>query len=129
MTGIVRESLQALVDDSYQWFVDIVAERRGLERPRVLTLADGRIVTGRQAVDNKLIDAIGGEAEAIAWLETDKQLTADLPVLTYYPQARGEWFDLPRWLGDAAKSSLGLGAAGPIALDGLVSVWQVASAM
>jgi protease-4 len=129
MTGVVRESLQALVDDSYQWFVDVVAERRGIARPEVLTLADGRIVTGRQAVDNKLIDAIGGEAEAIAWLEGEKQLAADLPVLTYYPQPSNQWFDLPSWLSDAARTSLGLQSSGAIALDGLVSVWQAAPAM
>ena len=93
------------------------------------SLADGRIVTGRQAVDNRLIDAIGGEAEAIAWLETDKGVAADLPVLTYYPPPDNDWFNLSRWLGDAARQSLGLNSTGPIALDGLVSLWQAAPAM
>ena len=62
MTAQVRASLAALVDDSFQWFVDIVAERRGLTAAGALALADGRIITGRQGVDTKLIDAIGGEA-------------------------------------------------------------------
>jgi protease-4 len=129
LTGEVRASLQALVDDSFEWFVDIVAERRGLPRPQVLTLADGRIVTGRQGVENKLIDAIGGEAEAIAWLESERQVAADLPVLTYYPPPDDNWFNLPRWLGDAARAGLGLGSGGPIALDGLVSLWQAAPSL
>jgi protease-4 len=129
MTGEVRASLQALVDDSYQWFVDVVAERRGIARPLVLTLADGRIVTGRQGLESKLIDAIGGEPEAIAWLESDKSIAADLPVLNYYPPPDNNWFNPSRWLGDAARSSLGLGSSGPIALDGLVSLWQAGPAL
>ena len=47
MEGAPRASIAALVDDSFQWFVDIVAERRGLDRAAALALADGRIVTGR----------------------------------------------------------------------------------
>lgn len=125
MEGEVRGSLQNLVDDSFEWFVDVVAERRGLSRPATLALADGRIVTGRQGVDSKLIDAVGGEAEAIAWLESEKQMAADLPVVTYFPLPEDDWFGLPGWLGGAARSALGLAPHGPIALDGLVSLWQV----
>src|SRR5690606_26197182 len=85
LAGPARAALQSLVDDSFAWFVDVVAERRGLARADVLALADGRIVTGRQGVENKLIDAVGGEAEAIEWLESDRQIAADLPVIDYYP--------------------------------------------
>jgi protease IV len=121
----VRESLQALVGDSFEWFVDIVAERRGLTRVQTLSLADGRIITGRQAVEARLIDAIGGEAEAIAWLESERQVSADLPVRDAYPLREEGWMGLPRWLGSAAREALGLQGDGPIALDGLVSLWQV----
>ena len=124
MSPEVRASLQALVDDSFDWFVDIVAERRGLTRPQVLALADGRIVTGRVGVENKLIDANGGELEAIAWLESERDIAADLPVFTYYPlpdRGFGGWL---QYLGGEARQSLGLPASGPIALDGLLSLWQ-----
>src|SRR5690606_40695013 len=83
MVGEVRASLQRLVDDSFAWFVDVVAERRGLARPHVPALADGRIVTGRQGVDLGLIGAIGGEAEALAWLEAQRPVAAHLPVGRY----------------------------------------------
>jgi len=124
MTGAVRAALQGLVDDSFEWFVDIVAERRGLSRPQTLALADGRIFTGRQALGSSLIDAIGGEADALAWLESDRQIAADLPVVDYYPLPEQDWFGLSRWLGGAARTALGLPPRGPIALDGLVSLWQ-----
>jgi len=124
MVGEVRASLQGLVDDSFQWFVDIVAERRGIPRPQTLELSDGRILTGRQALSDKLIDAIGGESDALAWLTTDKSLKADLPVVDYFPLPDNAWFSPGKWVGQAARSTLGLQAEGPIALDGLVSLWQ-----
>ena len=129
MSPEVRASLQSMIDDSFQWFVDIVAERRGIPRPQTLALADGRIVTGRQGIESKLIDAIGGEPEAIAWLEADKQLAADLPVYTYYPMPKQGWFDMSQFLGQSARAALGLGDTGPIALDGLISLWQVGPSM
>ena len=129
MTGEVRASLQALVDDSFAWFVDIVAERRAKPRPDVLELSDGRVVTGRQALEFGLIDAVGGEAEAIAWLESERELAEDLPVVDYYPPRERDWFDPWRWLGEAARTGLGLEARGPIALDGLVSLWQAGHAL
>ncbi len=129
LAGAPRESLQALVDDSFAWFVDVVAERRALPRPEVLTLADGRIVTGRQAASLGLIDDVGGEVEAIAWLESDRGIAADLPVVTYFPLPSASLFNLPEWLSGTAREVLGLGRQGPIALDGLVSLWQAGPAM
>ncbi len=126
MTPEVRASLQSLVDDSFSWFVDIVAERRGLTRAQVLPLADGRILTGNQGIQDKLIDEVGGEAEAIDWLEKTKGIKANLPVTTWYPTDQPGWANIGKWVGGEARSALGLPADGPIVLDGLVSLWQVA---
>ncbi len=121
----VRAALQSIVDDSFSWFVDIVAERRGLSRAEVLPLADGRILTGNQAIASRLADAVGGEAEAVTWLETEHALAADLPVLTWYPTDEPGWMSVGKWLGGEARAALGLPAEGPLLLDGLVSLWQV----
>ena len=126
MSDEVRASLQSLVDDSFSWFVDIVAERRGLTRAEVLPLADGRIMTGNQGIASKLVDEVGGEAEAIAWLEANKSIAADLPVATWYPRAEPGWMAWENWLGQA-RTALGFPARGPVVLDGLVSLWQVAA--
>ena len=91
----------------------------------MLRLADGSIFTGRQGIANKLIDEAGGEAEAIAWLEAGKFVPADLPVTDDFPLPDRGWFNPGRWLGQSARGALGLPAEGPIALDGLVSLWQV----
>ena len=104
----------------------MVAERRGLSRPATLALADGRIITGRIGVDTGLIDAIGGELEAIAWLQAERDLPDDLDVVTVYPEPE-QGFDLVgTFLGGQARAALGL-PNGPITLDGLVSLWQVGS--
>ena len=127
MSDAVRASLTSLVGDSFNWFVDIVAERRGLARPDALALADGRILTGRQALAANLIDAIGGEDEAIAWLDSDKKITANLPVVTRFPLPDRGWGGIGKLIGSEARSAVGLPAEGPVALDGLVSLWQVGS--
>lgn len=127
MSDQVRASLTSLVTDSFNWFVDIVSERRGLSHDATLALADGRIMTGRQALDAKLIDAIGGEEEAKAWLASAKKLSADLPVVTRYPTSGRGFGGLGQWLGSEARAAVGLPAEGPVALDGLVSLWQAGS--
>ena len=63
-----REVLQALVMDMYDQFVGMVAAGRHMDPDRVRQLADGRAYTGRQALQLGLIDSIGGEHEARAWL-------------------------------------------------------------
>lgn len=60
-----RALIQALVDDVYDQFVDVVAEGRRLPRPRVLELADGRVFTGRQALKLGLVDELGTLHDAI----------------------------------------------------------------
>lgn len=124
LTGAPRASIGALVDDSFQWFVDVVAERRGLERPAALALADGRIVTGRIGMEAGLVDAIGGEREALAWLEAERDVPEDLDVVTIWPEPEGGFDLLGTVLGGQARAALGL-PQGPITLDGLVSLWQV----
>lgn len=124
LTGAVRQSLQALVDDSFDWFVDVVAERRGIDRDRVLELADGRILTGRQAIATALADETGGEPEAIAWLEQQWNIEKDLPVITHYPPPEDSLTRALRYVGGQALSLVGLGGGTTNALDGLVSLWQ-----
>lgn len=57
--------IQGVIDDSYQQFVSRIVESRQLTEEEVVKLADGRIYTGNQAVENGLIDGIGGLDEAI----------------------------------------------------------------
>jgi protease-4 len=61
-----REQFQNLVDEIYQGFLDIVAQgRKSLTVDQIKALADGRVFTGKQAMANKLVDAVGYQEDAI----------------------------------------------------------------
>ncbi|MGG7565309.1 signal peptide peptidase SppA [Rhodovulum sp. DZ06] len=70
---------RAMIADGYAWFRGLVAERRGLSGAALDAVADGRVMSGRMALEAGLIDALGGEAEAAAWLEAEHAVTS--PVL------------------------------------------------
>lgn len=118
------EMISRLIGDTYQWFVDIVAERRGLDRATALKLADGSVYSGRQALDLKLVDEIGGEAEATAWLEKARGVEPDLPVVDWAPPIP---FDPLGFGAKAFGRALGIDlSTAPMqaSLDGLISVWH-----
>lgn len=127
-----RAMIRAMILDSYDWFVDLVEERRPLTRPQVVALADGSVFTGRQAQANRLIDALGGEAEAVEWL-AGKGVDGDLKVLDWEPKDDGGGLlfvnslaAAARLLGLPAGSADLLGELGAerLFLDGLLSVWH-----
>lgn len=67
----------ALIEDSFDWFKGLVAERRGLGARELAAVADGRAYTGRQALALDLVDAIGGEAQALDWLRDTHGVTTE----------------------------------------------------
>lgn len=119
LTEEARRAAQAIIDDTYALFVDMVAERRKLPRDAVLRLADGRVFTGRQAKAAGLIDALGGEIEARAWLEGSHAVDADVPVRDLgRTEDAADWLDL---VGEKLRSAI---IPTRLRLDGLVSLWQ-----
>ena len=70
----------ALVAESFAWFRDLVGERRGLDGPALDAVANGAVFSGRLALDAGLVDEIGGEPQAIAWLDSRDGTLAGLPV-------------------------------------------------
>ena len=75
-----QQVLQGLVMDMYGQFVAMVAAGRHMDPAKVRQLGDGRPYTGRQALQLGLIDAIGGEQDARAWLAKTKGVPLSLPV-------------------------------------------------
>lgn len=71
---------QAMVAESYDWFRALVGDRRGLSGAPLDAVANGAVFTGRMALENGLIDEIGGEPEALVWLESRDAALTDLPV-------------------------------------------------
>jgi protease IV len=60
-----RKLMQSLMDDVHQQFIQAVADGRSLEISDVQPLADGRIFTGRQAKEARLVDELGDLDDAI----------------------------------------------------------------
>ncbi len=129
------EITRAMVLDSYEWFRDLVAERRKFEKAKASRLADGRIYTGRQALGQGLVDAIGGESKAREWLNSEHEISKDIKIKDWKTGS----------LTDAAFSEIALGWLGNLLgidisvlnrlvpgnksaseLDGLLSVWHPA---
>ena len=128
-----RQALASLVADSFTWFKDLVRERRHLSDTELAAVADGRVFTGRQGMANKLVDRLGGEREAVAWLET-KGVAKDLPIRDWKrPSSTSPFSFLTS--ASAVSSSLGLeglanllsrldAARNGVVLDGLLAIWQ-----
>lgn len=74
---------EAMVADSFAWFRGLVGERRGLEGPALDAVATGGVFTGRLAAANGLVDEIGGEPEAVAWLESRDSALEGLDVVDW----------------------------------------------
>lgn len=62
-----RSLLKQLISDVYEQFLKDVAEGRGLPVSKIKPFADGRILTGRQAYELKLVDKLGGLQDAISY--------------------------------------------------------------
>lgn len=125
-----RAYANIMVQDGFQWFKGLVAERRKLSVSTVDALADGRVFTGRQARAEGLIDQLGGEEEAIAWLATEKQIAEGLEVLDRVPPKPIAEQVLGVAIADTVLEATGLGSlrhmAGRAKLDGLLVLWHPA---
>jgi protease-4 len=125
-----RAVSQEMVQDGFEWFIKLVSERRGIPLDQVRVLADGRVYTGRQAVANKLIDTLGGEENAVDWLETEKKVQKDLKIVDWSPRNPADPTGLGFTALDGVLRLLGLeplrSAAERARLDGLLVLWHPA---
>ena len=74
---------EALIEDSFQWFRGLVGDRRGLDGGALDAVSNGGVFSGRMALANGLVDEIGGEPEAIVWLESRDSELGELPILEW----------------------------------------------
>jgi protease IV len=136
-----RAALDALVKDSYAWFRGMVKERRGMDDALLEKVADGRVFTGRQAVELKLIDQLGDEKAAVAWLVSEKKIKSDLPVRDYKLTPQFGDLTFLRAAASIAFDALGLSsiarqieqagvaqAVDQLSLDGMLALWRPAAA-
>jgi len=132
-----RAALDAIVKDSYAWFRDMVQNRRHIEGEALDRVADGRVFTGRQAIDLKLIDEIGNERTAIDWLAKAKNIDPNSPVRDYRLTSRLNQLSFLHLGAVAALDAVGLHAFARqieetgalqaldrLNLDGLLALWH-----
>jgi protease-4 len=135
-----RAALDALVKDSYAWFRGLVQARRGMDDALLEKVADGRVFTGRQAVELKLIDQLGDEKTAIAWLVAEKKIKGGLPVRDFQLSPRFGDMTFLRTAASITLDALGLGAIArqiersgvtgavdQLAMDGMLALWRPAA--
>jgi protease IV len=118
-TPEAREATRKVVSDIYEMFVSMVQKRRGLSREQVDMVADGSVFTGRQAKAIGLVDILGGEREARAWLSERHGIDQSLPVQDVQPRGTGQ--ELRDMVGGFIGKAL---FPERLTLDGLVSVWH-----
>ena len=123
VTPEITDAIEALIRDNYDLFLDFVESGRNMPRDELAKLADGRVYTGRQAVKNGLADAIGGEDEAVSWLQKEKGLAKGLPVKEVKLHKE------PSLLEQTFYSLFGsnVGNVKALSLHGAMAVWQPAA--
>lgn len=81
MTPAMQDAMNNTIEELYNMFVSLVAKRRNIPIETLLPIADGRVYTGQQAFDLKLIDAVGNENTALEWLKANKKLAPDIKII------------------------------------------------
>ena len=119
MSDDMRQSIKVMIDDAFDWFKGIVQERRKLTPEELAAVSDGRVYSGRQAIPLKLVDALGGEQDAIAWLEKEKKIGKDLPVVDADKNKEFPFMEkaMAMVFGDTHL-------ADRLSLDGVLVLWQ-----
>ncbi|MEN3793189.1 signal peptide peptidase SppA [Fulvimarina sp. MAC3] len=122
--------IDALIMDTYDWFREIVGERRGLSPAELDAVDDASVFSGRQGVQRKLVDAIGGEDMVRQWLEEEREIPAGLKFVDRQPEDESTPFSFLSASISALGTTVGLtdksipAALRALELDGLVSLWQ-----
>lgn len=128
-----KAALQSVVNDTYAWFKTLVQTRRRMTEAEIAAVSDGRVFSARQGLPLKLVDELGSEREAVAWLVRERKVAPNLPVRDWKVATRSR-FSL--WSAAAFGAALigqpelaeSLRQAGAMTaqaqLQGLLALWQ-----
>ena len=81
LTPEAKEVVIKTIQDTYDVFLSMLMEGRKINKTQALKLANGQVYTGKKAKELNLIDEIGGEEEAITWLENVKQVKPKMKIV------------------------------------------------
>lgn len=124
------DNLQNIVDDTNNWFSELVLKQRPeISKENISDLANGSVFTGQQAVNNHLVDAIGGQSEALAYLIKHYQFFDDIKVLPVSIEEEVKSPFLDRLVSHFSSTLRGIIkniiVKDTNKLDGLLSLWQI----
>lgn len=94
MTQKEELMLKSVVMDTYEQFVEVVAEGRNMEVENIYPLADGSIYTGQQALNLGLVDSLGGLYDAINVAADLAGIEGEPKIVKHYERKRVTIFDL-----------------------------------
>jgi protease-4 len=130
-----RAAAQKMVAESQRWFVNLVRTRRGIDTAGVSGLEQGAVYSGREALANKLIDELGGEAEVVKYLEDQRGVPKGLKIVDWKPSRDSDW-SFVRLATQALAHATGISGfdqlggifsadrLASLRLDGLLSLWH-----
>jgi protease-4 len=131
-----RAAIEAVVLDSYAWFKNLVKQRRHMDDAQLAAVDDGRVFTGHQGLGLELVDALGNEQTALAWLAKEKNVPATTPVRDYSLEPRFSelsFLHMAAWTFQAIGLSAiaqriedwgSVQAVERLNLDGLLALWH-----
>ncbi len=126
---------EQMIMDGQRWFLGLVTSRRKVATAEIPGLEQGRVFSGREALTLKLVDELGGEAEALRYLQDKRNVSKDVKVINWKPKRDTDWpligasSSIFGWIAGLIGSDMaaGVGRAtglGTATLDGMVSVWH-----
>ncbi|MGE3260546.1 MAG: signal peptide peptidase SppA [Bacteriovoracia bacterium] len=115
MTAEEKELMQALISNVYEQFLKAVADGRHMPADKIRPIADGRVLSGEQAMQNGLVDKLGGIDVAVDLVKELAHIDAKTKVNLVYPEPKRK--SILEMLGQGAADSLMQGISNNIHLD------------
>lgn len=107
-----QQIFQSMVDDIYEQFIETVSQGRNMDMDKVREIADGRVFTGSQALENGLVDDLGNYYDALQMAAELADIKGELEVIELSPKRS--------WWSDLSNMKLGMSALYP-------AIWLVYS--
>lgn len=89
-----QQVTKEIIDETFEWFIRIVKVERDLNPSEIYTISDGRIFTGRQAIELNLVDEIGDKNDAKIWLVENKEIDSNSPIIDYGKSKKPSFIEL-----------------------------------
>jgi protease-4 len=117
MTADEKELMQALISNVYEQFLKAVVAGRHLPEEKVRPIADGRVLSGEQALQSGLVDKLGGMDVAVDVVKELAHIDAKAKVNLVYPEPKKK--SLLEMLGQGAADSVMQGVAKGLHVESL----------